>query len=88
MGYFTRNNGQIKCFWPDNTETEFYKQSGCGLNIHETLKEAAAHFKTSTYELMEHGTIEGEKIHTDCLTYDCYDSGDYTDFLCITYTRK
>lgn len=89
MGYYTRNNGHIKCFWPDNTETEFYKESYTGgQTIHEILKEAAEHFKTSTYELMEYGTIEAQKIHTNCLTYDLYDPGDYTNFLHITYTRK
>lgn len=88
MGYGTRNNGQIRTYWPDNTETEFYAENWKYSSIHELLRAAAEHFKTSTYELMEYGAIESEKIHTDCLYYDCYDASDYTDFIKIEYKGK
>ena len=88
MGYGTRNNGRIRTFWPDNTETEFYAENWKYAIIHDLLKAAAEHFKTSTYELMEYGTIESEKIHTNYLGYDLYDASDYTYFIKIEYKRK
>lgn len=87
MGYSTDRRG-IRSFWPDNSKTEFYKASYAAGTIHELLREAAEHFKTSTYELMEHGSISSDRIHTDCLGYDLYDASDYTDFILITYERS
>jgi len=86
MGYDKR--GSIVTYWPDNTPTEFYSATYGGIFIHDVLKEAAEHFKCSTYELMTEGSIESEYIHTDCLYYDSFDSSDWTNFIKITYKRK
>jgi len=31
--------------------------------------------------------ITSEKIHTGCLTYDLYDSSDYTEFVILTRVK-
>lgn len=77
MGYSTRNNGQIKEFWPDDTEKEFYI---CGS---ASLFDIMIRSKEKWPDCYDYGKIEitPENIHTRCLTYDSY---DYTDFLKIS----
>jgi hypothetical protein len=87
MGYGKRSNG-ICTFWPDNTATEFYIATSSSISLKDAIEQAAAYFKTSTYELMCDAEIQAEWIHTDCLSYDSYDSGDYTNFIRIEYKRK
>lgn len=79
MGYGTRNHGQIKTFWPDDTEEEFYIAFG------EDLGTIVQMCKTRWGEdiRLDDIMITPEYIHTDCLTYDSYDSGDWTHFLRI-----
>jgi hypothetical protein len=79
MGYGTRNNGQIKTFWPDDTEDEFFIAGSASLEAILDLAKA----KWPGIELIDIH-IEPQNIHTDCLTYDLYDSGDYTQFLRIS----
>lgn len=80
MGYGTRNNGQIKTFWPDDTENEFYIAGSA--TIEDITKRCRE--KWGWDFDWSHIRITPEHIHTDCLTYDLYDSGDWTHFLCIT----
>ena len=80
MGYGTRNNGQIKTFWPDDTDTELYldaTQVWSLSDIHARIEEKWPGASA------ENLVISGRSIHTDCLTYDCYDPMDYTDFIII-----
>lgn len=74
MGY--TQDGQIKNFWPDNTPDCLYIHGEVTLD--EMLKWAREHFggRFDPAKLM----ITPEYIHTRCLTYDLYDSGDYDLF--------
>ncbi len=78
MGY--RMEGAIRSFWPDDDEKTIYRAGECSLE--EILELIAEKWPDATPDQI---TITGEKIHTDCLTYDRYDSGDYTDFIVITH---
>ncbi len=79
MGYSTRNNGQIKDFWPDDDESTMYFSND------ETLEDI---FDKACEKwpgiLMEELKISSEYIHTSCLTYDRYDPSDWTNFLRIS----
>jgi hypothetical protein len=85
MGYSTRKHfgGTIESFWPDDSETEFYISDGTSLYvIIETCKEKWLDVEFDNIQ------ITSEYIHTDCLGYDCYDSGDYTCFIKIEYFKE
>lgn len=84
MGYGTRG-GQlghtIRTFWPDDDENTMYldaTQIWSLSDIHAKIEEKWPGASS------ENLRISSEKIHTDCLGYDLYDSGDYTDFIVIT----
>ena len=81
MGYGYRSGGiggDIKTFWPDDTDTEMY------LTVCNTLAEIQEKINEKwPGASAENIVIDSEKIHTDCLGYDLYDSGDYTDFIII-----
>jgi hypothetical protein len=84
MGYGTRNNGQIKTYWPDDTEKEIYITSdGC-----TTLEKIHCMAVNKWGPAVNWGDIrvEGRKIQTDCLAYDFYDPSDWTDFIVIINT--
>ena len=77
MGYSMR--GQIRTFWPDDNETEFYKHESATLA--EIIEDAREKWGQDIQ--FEHIRVSSEYIHTDCLGYDRYDSIDYTEFLKI-----
>jgi hypothetical protein len=85
MAYGTRPNGiggQIKTFWPDDTDTEFFLVGGIiGVSLVEIIARAQAKWPNICHSRIR---IEAEHIHTDCLGYDLYDAGDYTMFLKIS----
>lgn len=82
MSYGSRNNGQIKTYWPDDTDTCFYLTDGYTLlDIIDKVKEKWGDIDMSNID------ITAERIHTDCLTYDLYDAGDWTNFTVVTKTR-
>jgi hypothetical protein len=84
MGYSTRPGlmGQkIRTYWPDDTADTFYIPESA------TLEEIqiAVNEKWPDLPVTRQGIrITPEHIQTDCLGYDCYDSGDYTYFLKVT----
>lgn len=79
MGYSYRNNGAIKDFWPDDTDTEFYIVDDESLEtIIEMCQTRWPDAKLSDIK------IESEYIHTRCVTYDLYDFMDWTRFLKIS----
>lgn len=81
MGYTYRNNGHITDFWPDNTENEFYLCNESPMSLKELVAEIDAYWEgVNDLDQIE---ISSEEIHTSCLTYDGYDSSDYTQFLVI-----
>ena len=80
MGYGTRNNGQIKTYWPDDTDTEMYldaEQIWTKAEIQSRIDEKWPGVSS------ENIVMSAEYIHTDCLTYDLYDPMDYTTFIII-----
>lgn len=86
MGYSTRNNGQIKTFWPDDTDTAMYIQTSPfgAPTLWVLLNRIQDKWPGASTENI---TIEPIELHTDCLGYDLYDAGDHTDFLLITKTN-
>jgi hypothetical protein len=80
MGYGYRA-GSIRTFWPDDTDTEIYISETCTL---EQIRSWIADKWPGAS--MANISISSEHIHTDCLGYDCYDSGDYTTFIVIRRT--
>ena len=82
MGYSYRNGGQIKDFWPDDTDNTFYIVSnGCDNNLSNIQEKINEKWPGSSMERIH---IYAERIHTQCLGYDLYDPMDYQDFLVIT----
>jgi hypothetical protein len=82
MGYSYRFGTDIKTFWPDDDEKTMYiKSEGWGC----TMADLMQHITDKWGEDVQMTDIEvhSEKIHTDCLTYDLYDAGDYTDFIVL-----
>jgi hypothetical protein len=83
MGYKKRPGTEITDFWPDDTDTEIYiATNGGSLPLADLFSKAKEKWPDATLENIE---ITSEKIHTDCIYYDLYDAGDYTDFLIIKY---
>jgi len=88
MGLYKDSRG-INCFSPDDTDETFYIPTGwmdhrvCISDIIEKAKEKWP----DGYEL-EDLNITAEYIHTDCLGYDLYDAGDYTNYIKITRIKK
>ena len=88
MGYGIRSGGiggSIRTFWPDDTDTTMYIQADIlPPTLAELLDQIQDRWPGTSAENI---TITPEKIHTDCLGYDLYDAGDYTDFILITKTN-
>lgn len=80
MGYSIRNNGLIKDFWPDDTHNSFYMVEAASLSLIMELAKDKFGPDITVDDLI----ITPEHIHTNCLTYDLHDPGDYTNFLCIS----
>ncbi len=83
MGFGTRNGGQIKTFWPDDTPTELWIEDGTDLP--DLVARIESHFGDCDMSSLK---ITSEYVHTDCLGYDSYDADDYTKFLKITRTNN
>lgn len=81
MGYTYRNNGQITDFWPDNTENEIYIDNEYGMSLDVLIEVIREKWEGVSFEDLE---IRSEYIQTRCLTYDCYDSADWTQFIIIS----
>lgn len=83
MGYGKRD-GSIQTFWPDDTENRIYIDGGwmaSGTSLQELMERAAEKWPgISPADI----TISAEHIHTDCLGYDLYDPGDYTEFIILS----
>ena len=82
MGRYTRPGTQITDFRPDDTDTEMYIPSAFGTSLSELLERAKVKWPTATLDNIE---ITSEKIHTECLGYDRYDAGDYTDYIILNF---
>ena len=65
-------------FWPQDTRKDLYIDRGSGKEgnrIWEMIQEKWPGIKMNEFYM------SAEHIHTKCLTYDLYDSSDYTDFI-------
>ena len=79
MGY-TTNNG-IENFWPDDTDSVKYISFSTAFDeLYNKIDEWWPDVNIRDI------IISVEYIHTKCLTYDLYDSSDYTCFIVITNT--
>jgi hypothetical protein len=70
--------GVIHRFWPDDDENTIYIAGSESLV--EILRRAQEKWPDGTQDQI---SIEADYIHTDCLYYDLYDSGDWTRFLIV-----
>lgn len=86
MTHGTRNNGQIRTFWPDDTDSKFYIARG------ESMEELMLRIKAKwpDMDLSNLGDIQitTEYIQTDCLSHDMWDACDYTCFLVIERVKQ
>ena len=80
MGYSIRPGTQIRDFHPDDTDTEMYISSDFFLDLKELQEKINEKWPGASAENID---ITSEYIHTHCLGYDCYDPGDYTNFIVI-----
>lgn len=86
MGRFKAHNG-TESFRPDNGPNDLYIDAtwGGSINFNDMLTQIQEYFgEHIKFEDLE---ITAEHIHTDCLGYDRYDSGDYTNYIHITKIR-
>lgn len=84
MGYGYRFGTQIQTYWPDDDETTLYLSSSpwdSNLTLADIIQQAKDHFGEDVK--IEDVAVSSEYIHTDCLTYDLYDAGDYTNFIVL-----
>lgn len=82
MGYSTRNNGQIRTYWPDDTDNKLYISTENSVTLEDIIYRAKQKWgKDISFKDL---FISSEHIHTDCLGYDLYDFMDWTTFITIT----
>lgn len=84
-----------KTFFPENTKDKLYIRSEDGLlDLLDRIKE---HFRltdedfnlVSSYsEILNNFKVSAEHIHTHCIGYDQYDSGDYTNYIVVERVQK
>lgn len=79
--YIKHSGGTIENYEPDNDENHLYIEASYGLSLTTLLERIKNHFgQDIDFEDLE---ISSEHIHTRCLGYDLYDSGDYDEYICI-----
>ncbi|MDO8429781.1 MAG: hypothetical protein Q7S73_00230 [bacterium] len=71
--------------WPEETKETLYIEGTLGMNFQELYEKIQAKWPGITMEEIQ---IEPEYFHTHCITYDVYDSGDWTNFFCITASKE
>ena len=87
MGYYKRSNSNITDFKPDDTETTLFLE--CNYDQYSILDIVnRAKEKWGDSIQLDEIEISSEYIHTRCIGYDCYDPGDYENYLVITYSPK
>lgn len=83
MGYTTESS--ITNYWPDDTDTEFYIADSATLA--EIIERAVDKLGFDPEVTLGKIKIEAEYIHTNCLTYDQYDAGDWTNFIVVSIVK-
>jgi len=79
MGYSQR--GEITDFSPDDTDKVMYIVSCTIFSMEELINRIKEKWPNTSMADIE---ISAEYIQTQCLYYDRYDSGDYTNYIVIT----
>lgn len=81
MGY-QRREGQynIVDYTPDNDENTLYIRTDDYTDFEEIIAQTRKHFGTNN---ISDFLISSEYIHTRCVYYDLYDSGDYDNYIVI-----
>lgn len=85
MGYTIREGTGITDYWPDDDEDTIYRSTEGSISMEEILE--IAQEKWPGIDLKDI-FVYAMHIHTHCLYYDCYDPGDYTNFIVITRTNS
>lgn len=81
MGETIRPGTGIRDFTPDNdVNTLYVRADNNSLPLLELIDRINDHFGPIDHSTL---TIEAEYIHTECLGYDRYDSGDYTNYIVV-----
>lgn len=79
MGYTTQ--GSIENYWPDDDDNTVYIPGDSGdISLESIILIIRDKWPNTKFDGI---TISSENIHTTCLTYDLYDSSDYTQFVII-----
>ena len=91
MGTFYRDGGiggKIECFTPDDGPDHFYFATGW-MEGQVTLDDILETAKVKWGEDVDLSKIDiqAEHIHTNCIGYDRYDPGDYTNYLKISLLK-
>jgi hypothetical protein len=80
MGRTTRPGTSITDFQPDDTDTKMYLNSTIHYHLQQLLEMIKEKWPAADLDKI---VIGAEHIHTECLGYDRYDPGDYTNFILI-----
>lgn len=84
MGYYKRSGG-IECYIPDDTKTVMWLDSSWySFSFSEIQEKILEKWPMADAADIK---ITAEYVHTDCLTYDLYDSGDWTKYIKIELIR-
>lgn len=82
MGYGIRD-GNIQTFTPDDDANTLYIAADWdSIGLDYLMNRIHDHFGEDAN--LENFSIASEHIHTDCLGYNRYDRGDYTNYIVIT----
>lgn len=91
MGTFYRNGNEktgIQCFRPDDGPDHFYVATGWTdgpVALSDILSTVLGKWGNDVD--LSRVDIQAEHIHTNCIGYDRYDPGDYTDYLKISLLK-
>lgn len=84
MGEYKAPNG-TRSFEPDETDSEFYVATYGTTNLGAILERARDKWGQDID--IDDIELQAEHIHTQCLGHDCYDSGDYTNYIRVEYVK-
>lgn len=71
----------MNTFEPANTKDMIYIPADVAVSLDEIIQAAQTQWGASID--MSRIRVTAEHIQTKCLGYDLYDSGDYTNYLCL-----
>lgn len=86
MGYERRLGPyDIVDYTPDNDQDILYIRSNSEINLDDLIDQIEDHFGTRDLSKF---SISSEYIHTRCIYYDIFDSGDYDNYIIITRIKE